>query len=114
MCKKINQRSHAKSLAVFALAFSLGILINFFSGNYTVRFDVTESFTNAEVKALQNKRVEDKCFNKKTLSKGTIRGSSWFLGSRNVRIRFDQPLNGKYNDLGYDIETYRKCISEIK
>lgn len=99
---------------VFCFAFLFGILVNFLTGNYVITYSISESFTKAEAKALVGKRVIDKCFNDR--SEGTITHyqQDGFAGPIGVYIHYDKSIKGKFNDIGYDLEPFRKCIELIE
>jgi len=100
-----------KTLSVFALTLFLGLLFNSIFGRHIFKYSIVETFTQTEAQKKLNKRVSATC--SKNPEQGTVtsyrRESN---GEISVVIKWDEPIAGKFNDLGYDKTTYQKCVAE--
>lgn len=114
MIKKLPKIITLKTLAIFAAAFLLGIMINSFTGNYGINFSVEKNFTRSEAQTLINQRVECKCM--KIPSSGTVisQQTDKINKKRMISVEWDTPLMGKFKSSNQDKKFFEQCMSIVK
>jgi len=110
--KKLKSFFNLKTLAVFALALSTGLISNSIFGRHIFRYSIVETFTQPEAEAKLNKRITASCF--ENPEQGTVtsyrREDS---GEISVEIKWDKPISGKYDKFNFRKEIYQQCVIEI-
>lgn len=114
MFKKVVRFFKLKFVAVFALTFFLGVLINSLSGSYWFYLTVKETFTKADADAKLNKRVVGTCFNNSEQIKATVVSYHHMNGEIFVDIKWDKPLFGNQRTIGASIDFYSHCVTETE
>ncbi len=115
MCRLINLKSffNTKTLAVFALALTIGLTSNLIFGRYIFRYSIIETFTQAEVEAKLNKKIRVD-FHSSAKIGTVISYRTEINGEIYVEIRFDSPMAGVRDKLGFNKENYQRMVTEIE
>lgn len=108
--KKLKSFFNLKTLAVFALALSTGLISDSIFGRHIFRYSIVETFTQTEAEAKLNKKITASCY--KNPERGTITSYRRENDGRILlEIKWDKPLFGKFDKTNFDKENYRLCVA---